>query len=113
MGNAILRATAISKSFHHVRALHEVSFDLLAGEVHGLMGENGAGKSTFIKILTGAYSADSGSLELAGAAVPFFHADRSQTRRCGRRISGILSGKFAFRRRKHISRPLSQTVWIG
>jgi rhamnose transport system ATP-binding protein len=65
----ILRACDISKSFAGVQALKAVSFELLAGEVHALVGENGAGKSTLIKVMTGAVTADAGTLEIAGRAV--------------------------------------------
>jgi rhamnose transport system ATP-binding protein len=65
----LLYATSISKSFAGVRALANVSFDLLAGEVHALVGENGAGKSTLIKIFTGAEHADAGTLEISGQVV--------------------------------------------
>jgi len=65
-----LAATDIAKSFAGVRALKGVSFDLRAGEVHALVGENGAGKSTLIKIITGAETADAGSLSIDGHIVP-------------------------------------------
>jgi len=65
----LLRASHISKSYAGVQALHAVSFDLHPGEVHALVGENGAGKSTLIKVITGATEADSGVLEIHGAAV--------------------------------------------
>jgi ABC-type sugar transport system ATPase subunit len=65
----LLRATGISRSFSGVRALRDISFDLVAGEVHALIGENGAGKSTFTKIVTGAITTDSGSLEICGQVV--------------------------------------------
>ena len=54
----ILRLSHISKTFPGVRALEDISFDLKRGEVHCLCGENGAGKSTVIKILLGAYQPD-------------------------------------------------------
>ena len=54
------------KSFSGVNVLANVDFDLDAGEVHALLGENGAGKSTFIKILSGAYQRDSGTLSIDG-----------------------------------------------
>ena len=62
----LLEASGIYKSFAGVQALKGVSFELRAGEVHALIGENGAGKSTLIKIITGAVTADSGTLRVRG-----------------------------------------------
>ncbi len=59
----------LSKSFPGVRALDDCQFELLAGEVHALMGENGAGKSTLMKILAGVYQKDSGEILLDGRLV--------------------------------------------
>lgn len=64
-----LRMEHINKSFGGVKALRDVSFEANAGEVHALMGENGAGKSTLIKILSGAYTKDSGSIYVGGEEV--------------------------------------------
>lgn len=65
----LLCATSITKSFAGVHALRGVSFDLAEGEVHALIGENGAGKSTFTKIVTGALKPDSGELLVRGNVV--------------------------------------------
>ena len=65
----LLKAENVRKSYAGVQALKSASFELRAGEVHALIGENGAGKSTFIKILTGAVDADSGKFEICGKAV--------------------------------------------
>src|SRR5207245_4212761 len=77
----LLEAKSISKSFAGVRALNNVSFDLLEGEVHALIGENGAGKSTLIKVMTGALKADSGTLFVSGLPVP--HNDPGIARSLG------------------------------
>jgi rhamnose transport system ATP-binding protein len=63
---SILSLSQISKSFPGVRALHDVSFDLNRGEVTALIGENGAGKSTIVKVLTGIYAPDSGTVTVGG-----------------------------------------------
>ncbi|HEV7649220.1 MAG TPA: sugar ABC transporter ATP-binding protein [Actinophytocola sp.] len=68
---AVLTATAIGKRFPGVVALSDVDIELLAGEVHALVGENGAGKSTLIKVLTGVYAPDGGTLTYRDRAVHF------------------------------------------
>ena len=67
--NIILETRNISKGFPGVQALKDVRFSLRKGEVHALIGENGAGKSTFIKILTGAHQPDSGEIILEGEEI--------------------------------------------
>jgi ABC-type sugar transport system ATPase subunit len=59
----------ILKSFGPVQALRDVDLRLDHGEVLGLVGDNAAGKSTLMKVLTGAYSPDSGSIRFDGAEV--------------------------------------------
>ena len=62
----VLDATGISKAYGAVVALRDASLSVRPGEVHALMGANGAGKSTFVKILTGAVRPDSGRIALRG-----------------------------------------------
>lgn len=65
----LLEMNNISKEFPGVRALDNVSLKLRKGEVFALVGENGAGKSTIIKILSGFYSNDAGEIRLNGEKV--------------------------------------------
>ena len=62
MTEPVLRLENIVKTFPGVRALDGVSFAVMPGEVHALMGENGAGKSTSMKVLGGIYQPDSGDI---------------------------------------------------
>ena len=62
----VLRATDIIKSFAGVKALQGVHLEIKKGEIHCLAGENGCGKSTLIKIISGVYSLDSGKVEFNG-----------------------------------------------
>ena len=52
----------INKTFGPVKALQNVDFRLMPGEVLGLVGDNSAGKSTLMKVMTGAYQRDSGEV---------------------------------------------------
>ena len=67
---AALEAAGIVKLFGTHRALDDVTLTVRAGEVHGLLGENGSGKSTIIKILSGYHRPDDGRLTLSGVSVP-------------------------------------------
>lgn len=62
----ILQVHGLSKSFLGVKALDDVQLNLRRGEVHALMGENGAGKSTFMKILIGLLTPDAGEVLFEG-----------------------------------------------
>ena len=71
MSETILELRDITKIFPGVRALDKVQFTLKKGEIHALMGENGAGKSTFIKVITGVHQAEEGEMLLDGQVVQF------------------------------------------
>ena len=66
----MLEAKKLDKSFNGVYALKGLDLSLKEGEIHGLVGENGAGKSTFIKILGGVYTKSGGELTWNGAPFP-------------------------------------------
>ncbi|MBR5490763.1 MAG: sugar ABC transporter ATP-binding protein, partial [Oscillospiraceae bacterium] len=65
----LLKCEGICKQFSGVPVLKNVNLEIAKGEVHALMGENGAGKSTIIKIITGVYSKDLGDIYMDGELV--------------------------------------------
>lgn len=68
-GPPLLELQAVSKSFGGVAALRDVDFSLLRGEIHGLVGENGAGKSTTMKIIAGVHTDYEGAMRIDGREV--------------------------------------------
>ena len=70
-GEIVLEGRALTKSYGHVGVLHEVDFEVRAGEVMAVVGDNGAGKSTMIKVLSGAVQPDRGEILLEGRPVRF------------------------------------------
>lgn len=78
MSEYILELKEITKRFPGVTALNNVHFKLKKGEIHALMGENGAGKSTFIKVITGVHSPDDGQILLDGNPVTFSNPIEAQ-----------------------------------
>ncbi len=77
MSDYILELQDVVKTFGGVTALNGVHFQLKKGEIHALMGENGAGKSTFIKVITGVHRPNSGRMLLEGKEVTFKSTDES------------------------------------
>ena len=65
----ILRTENVCKSFNGIQVLKNVNLEIRKGEIHALMGENGAGKSTIIKIITGIYTKDNGEIFIDGEHV--------------------------------------------
>jgi ribose transport system ATP-binding protein len=67
----VLEVANLSKDFPGNRVLNEISFEVLAGEIHALVGENGCGKSTFIKCLAGVQAPEPGAeIQVAGERLP-------------------------------------------
>lgn len=71
MQDPILTLSGVSKSFPGVRALHDISLSLRPGRVTAILGENGAGKSTIVKVLTGIYRPTAGEILVGGEAKSF------------------------------------------
>jgi ribose transport system ATP-binding protein len=74
----VLAVNRISKTFPGQRALSEVSLEIVPGEVHALLGQNGSGKSTFIKCLSGYHTPDAGSgdIVVGGVTLPKPHTSQ-------------------------------------
>lgn len=71
MKEPVLEVKRVCKSFGDVPVLKNVNFEIQKSEIHGLVGENGAGKSTIIKIISGVYRKDSGEIYLDGQRTNF------------------------------------------
>ena len=67
----VLSIRGMSKSFGRNKVLKHIDMDVPRGSIMGLMGENGAGKSTFIKVITGVHKAEEGEMFLNGQKVDF------------------------------------------
>ena len=67
----LLQVKKVNKRFPGVQALQDVDFDLKKGEIHAIVGHNGAGKSTFVKVITGVYQPEEGNIYLEGKPVQF------------------------------------------
>ncbi|WP_152967387.1 ATP-binding cassette domain-containing protein, partial [Enterobacter cloacae] len=76
--DALLQLKGIDKSFPGVKALSGAALNVYAGRVMALVGENGAGKSTMMKVLTGIYQRDAGSLLWLGKETTFSGPKASQ-----------------------------------
>ncbi|MEO6012555.1 MAG: sugar ABC transporter ATP-binding protein [Devosia sp.] len=77
----LLEAVGVSKRYGGILALNKMHFAANSGEVHAILGENGAGKSTFIQILAGAVASDEGVLKMDGA--PYAPRHPGEARRVG------------------------------
>ena len=64
MNNKFLETKNITKTFGKLKALDDVNFNLYRGKIHGLLGENGAGKSSLMNVLSGIYKPEKGAVYL-------------------------------------------------
>src|SRR5690349_13026465 len=80
-GEEIIRLDRVTKRFGGIAAVSDVSFGVARGEIHAVVGENGAGKSTIMKMLAGVHRPDSGGVVLRGE--PVFIADPLHARQLG------------------------------
>ncbi|MDF3156055.1 sugar ABC transporter ATP-binding protein [Mesorhizobium sp. M7A.F.Ca.CA.001.09.2.1] len=78
MGDIVLSMVGITKSFGSIKILRDVALELRAGEVHALLGENGAGKSSLMKILMGVLRPDSGEYTVRGKQAQFSNPSEAQ-----------------------------------
>lgn len=78
MSKPVLQFEGVSKSYGHIQALDDVSFSLNAGEVIGLVGDNGAGKSTTIKMIAGNFTPTKGTLKVEDTPVRFHNPNEAR-----------------------------------
>jgi simple sugar transport system ATP-binding protein len=79
-GTPLVEMRGISKAFGAIQALKDVDLQLFPGEILGLVGDNSAGKSTLMKILSGAYQRDSGEVHIEGQPTHFRNPQDSRGR---------------------------------
>jgi len=73
----VLQAIGFNKTYPGVKALDGVDFDLQYGEVQALVGQNGAGKSTFVEIIAGSIRPDSGQIKIDNNVYPYLDPSKS------------------------------------
>ena len=87
------RWDGLKKVFPGVHALNNCRFELRRGEVHALVGENGAGKSTMMKVLTGIYKRDGGTITYKGQVINLNSPEEAQAMGIGI-IVGLINSSF-------------------
>ncbi|SQC48537.1 ATP binding protein of a transporter [Klebsiella pneumoniae] len=98
----------VSKTFHANRALNDISIDFMPGEVHCLAGQNGCGKSTLIKIISGVYRPDEGAaMTLGGKTWPKLTPAASVAHGIQVILSGSVAVSQSQRVGEHCYKPLS------
>ena len=87
----VLSIRGMSKSFGRNKVLKHIDMDVPRGSIMGLMGENGAGKSTMMKCLFGTYQKDEGTIILDGKEISFTGPEGCFGKWCGNGSSGVES----------------------
>ena len=105
MTSPLLSMTAITKSFGGVPALSEASLEVMPAEIMALVGQNGAGKSTMIKIINGAYVRDSGIISFNGSPLDCGIAATGATGRHQHHLPGNQPDRLPLRGREHLLGP--------
>ena len=105
MTTPILEARGLSRSFGHVQALETADFDIKPGEVVALIGDNGAGKSTMVKALSGNLEVDSGELLFEGRAGADHQPAAGVRAGHGGRLPGPRAGAAPEPGAEHVPRP--------
>lgn len=101
----VIEATAVAKSYGATRAIRTADLRIVAGEIHALVGENGSGKSSLVKILSGVQQPDAGTLLLRGRAVSGWRSPREAAR------SGVTA---VYQEVLTVpERSLVENVWLG
>ncbi|MBW6416177.1 sugar ABC transporter ATP-binding protein [Celeribacter sp. PS-C1] len=104
MTSPILALEGVSKSFGPIEILHSVDFALRPGEIHALIGENGAGKSTTMKIIAGYLDASGGKVTCDGAPATFTSSREAEAR-------GIVMIHQEFNLAEHLG--VDQNIFLG
>ena len=104
----LLDVRSVSMSFGAIRALTELSFTVGAGEVVGLMGDNGAGKSTMVKIIAGNFPPTDGEITVDGEICHFHKPGEARARGIEVVYQDLALGRQPDRRAKRVSRPRAQ-----
>ena len=115
MTDVLLELREINKHFPGVHALKDARFDVRRGEVHALIGENGAGKSTMIKIISGVYQPDTGETLLDGRGYRIQQPARGACCRHRHHLSGtrLIRGVVGGREYLHGSRADKKAARLG
>jgi branched-chain amino acid transport system ATP-binding protein len=120
LAEPLLELSRVSKAFGGVKAVNDVSFTVVGGEIHGLIGPNGSGKTTLLNLISGALKATAGRLTLAGADITRDPANRRARRGIARTfqlptnfpemtaLHNVMIGLYAF----HMSRPFGEFIGL-